>query len=42
MKLTDYEILTLADAVVEEEFSPGEVICRQGEPSGDLSIVSLG
>lgn len=39
-QLTDYDILTLADAVVEEEFGPGEVICRQGEPSGDLSIVS--
>ena len=40
--LTDHEVLTLADSVVEESFEPGEVVCRQGETNDQLSILKSG
>ena len=37
--LSDYEKLTIADALVQEEFPKGQVICVQGEPGNKFYIV---
>ena len=37
--LSDYERLTIADALVQEEFPKGTVICVQGEPGNKFYIV---
>lgn len=40
--LDDYEKSTIADALVEEVFEAGDVICRQGEPGEKFYIVKDG
>ncbi len=37
--LSDYERLTIADALVQEEFPRGAVICLQGEPGNKFYII---
>uniref|UniRef100_A0A7S2PRQ3 Cyclic nucleotide-binding domain-containing protein n=1 Tax=Leptocylindrus danicus TaxID=163516 RepID=A0A7S2PRQ3_9STRA len=41
-QLTDYEILTIADALQEEEFTEGSVICREGDSGDKFYIVKEG
>lgn len=40
--LNEYEILTVADSLVEETFKSGEVICRQGDTGHKFYIVKQG
>lgn len=40
--LSDYERLTIADALVQEEFPRGAVICLQGEPGNKFYIIEKG
>ena len=37
--LSDYERLTIADALVQEEIPRGQVICMQGEPGNKFYII---
>ncbi len=37
--LSDYERLTIADALQQEEFPRGAVVCVQGEPGNKFYIV---
>jgi cAMP-dependent protein kinase regulator len=41
-QLTEYEILTIADALQEESFSDGEVICKQGDTGDTFYIIKEG
>ncbi|CAM9746842.1 unnamed protein product [Chrysoparadoxa australica] len=41
-QLTEYEVLTIADALVEEVFEADEVICTQGEPGNAFYIIKEG
>ena len=41
-KLTEHEILTIADALREESFSAGKVICSQGDTGETFYIVKSG
>ncbi|CAM9396192.1 unnamed protein product [Hapterophycus canaliculatus] len=38
-QLTEYEILTIADALVEDSYEDGEVICTQGEVGDAFYII---
>jgi len=40
--LTEYEILTIADALQEEKFKAGEIICEQGQPGHQFYIIKEG
>jgi len=41
-QLTEYEILTIADALQEQSFTDGEVICKQGDTGNTFYIVKEG
>jgi len=41
-QLTEYEILTIADALQEESFNDGEVICKQGDSGDTFYIIKEG
>ena len=41
-QLTEYEILTIADALQEESFSDGDVICKQGDSGNTFYIIKEG
>lgn len=41
-QLTEYEILTIADALQEESFADGEVICKQDESGDTFYIIKEG
>ncbi|GMI29873.1 hypothetical protein TeGR_g15063 [Tetraparma gracilis] len=41
-QLTEYEILTIADALQEESFTDGEVICKQGDTGETFYIIKEG
>lgn len=38
-QLTEYEILTIADALVEDSYEDGDVICTQGEVGDAFYII---
>lgn len=38
-QLTEYEILTIADALVEDTYEDGDVICTQGEVGDAFYII---
>lgn len=38
-QLTEYEILTIADALVEDSYQDGDVICTQGEVGDAFYII---
>eukprot|EP00752_Nemacystus_decipiens_P010120 g9019.t2 len=41
-QLTEYEILTIADALVEDSYEDGDVICTQGEVGDAFYIIKKG
>lgn len=41
-QLTEYEILTIADALTEEVFEEGQVVCTQGDPGDSFYIIKEG
>ncbi|CAM9335494.1 unnamed protein product, partial [Sphacelaria rigidula] len=41
-QLTEYEILTIADALVEDSYKDGDVICTQGEVGDAFYIIKKG
>ncbi|GMI62625.1 hypothetical protein ScalyP_jg4002 [Parmales sp. scaly parma] len=41
-QLTEYEILTIADALSEESFADGTVICKQGDTGDSFYIIKEG
>jgi cAMP-dependent protein kinase regulator len=41
-QLTEYEILTIADALQEESFKDGDVICKQGDSGDTFYIIKEG
>ena len=41
-QLNEYEILTMADALMEETYQQGDVICRQGESGNSFYIIKAG
>lgn len=38
-QLTEYEVLTIADALVEVSYDDGEVVCTQGEVGDAFYII---
>lgn len=40
--LTEMEIMTLADALAEEKYKDGEIICKQGDPGDNFYIIHTG
>lgn len=38
-QLTEYEILTIADALVEDAYEDGDVVCTQGEVGDAFYII---
>lgn len=38
-QLTEYEVLTIADALVEETYEDGAVLCTQGEVGDAFYII---
>jgi len=41
-ELNEYEVLTMADALVDETYEEGKVICRQGEAGDRFYIIKSG
>jgi len=40
--LTEYEVLTIADALQEETIQEGDVVCEQGQPGNNFYIIKEG
>ncbi|CAM9248368.1 unnamed protein product [Discosporangium mesarthrocarpum] len=40
--LTEYEVLTIADALVEESYDDGDIVCKQGEQGDAFYIIKQG
>lgn len=40
--LTEYEVLTIADALQEEEYKSGATVCEQGQPGNTFYIIKEG
>mmetsp|Transcript_62175 Transcript_62175/g.73647 ORF Transcript_62175/g.73647 Transcript_62175/m.73647 type:complete len:251 (-) Transcript_62175:168-920(-) len=41
-QLTEYEVLTIADSLVEEQFEDGDVVCHEGDEGNKFYIIKDG